>query len=69
MKFKVSQDCDYVMGHLRYGHLECEVEANSEEMALEMVENGEYDMELVIDDYSVDNYNVGNNRKEVVKIK
>ena len=21
-KFKVTQDCDYVMGHLRYGHFE-----------------------------------------------
>lgn len=30
-KFRVTQDLDYVMGHLRYGHLEGEFEAESKE--------------------------------------
>ncbi len=31
MKFRISQDCDYVNGYLRYGHLEGEIEVNSKE--------------------------------------
>lgn len=34
-KFKVFQDADYVQGHLRYGHREGIIEADSEEEAKE----------------------------------
>lgn len=33
-KFKVFQDADYVQGHLRYGHREGIIEADSKEDAL-----------------------------------
>lgn len=58
MKFNVDVDCDYVMGHLRYGHLEGKVEAESEEQLREMIEDGsirDY-LNLVVDDYAVDDY-------------
>lgn len=32
-KFRVSQDADYIMGHLRYGHREGIIEADSLEDA------------------------------------
>ena len=31
MKFKIIQNCDYVQGYLRYGHLEGEIEVESKE--------------------------------------
>ena len=36
MKVRITKDCDYVVGHLRYGHFETEVEVNSLEEAKEM---------------------------------
>lgn len=58
MKFSVNIDCDYVMGHLRYGHLEGEVEAESEEKLKEMIKDGSINdyLKLVVDSYSVDDY-------------
>lgn len=61
MKVRVVKDCDYVVGHLRYGHLETEVEVNSLEEAQEMFPDNRdsyWNMELVIDDYEVDDYEV-----------
>lgn len=63
MKVRVVKDCDYVVGHLRYGHLEAEVEVNSLEEAKEMFpDNREsyWNMELIVDDYEVDDYEVSN---------
>ena len=58
-KYKVSVLLDYVLGHLRYGHLEGEIELTDEEV--EMIKNGtmslhEFDdeLELVIDEYEVE---------------
>ena len=34
-KFKVFQDADYVQGHLRYGHREGIIEADSKEAAID----------------------------------
>ena len=57
-KYLVYAPVDYVMGHLRYGHFEAEIEIpddklNDEEWILEMVrEEGE----LIIDDFEVDGY-------------
>ena len=39
-KFKVSQEADYVMGHLRYGHREGIIEAESKEDALQKLKDG-----------------------------
>lgn len=57
-KYLVYAPVDYVIGHLRYGHFEAEIEIpddklNDEEWILEMVrEEGE----LIIDDFEVDGY-------------
>ena len=58
MKFRVTANLDWVSGHLRYGHLEGIVEAESEE-ALELkIKNPDfrYILDLVVDDYEVDDY-------------
>lgn len=59
-KFKVEVPVEYVMGHLRYGHYEVELEAESIDAAKKylqtedgqdyIIENGD----LEIDDYSVE---------------
>lgn len=56
MKFKVTADVNYVMGHLRYGHLEGIIEAKSEEELKEMLKDPDVrdDLKLVVDDYEVD---------------
>ena len=54
-KFLVTQELDYVQGHLKYGHRELYVYADSLEEAKKkfMDEHLERDMEIVIDDYSI----------------
>lgn len=57
-KYLVYAPVDYVVGHLRYGHYEAEIEIpddklNDEEWIIEVVcEEGE----LIIDDFEVDGY-------------
>jgi hypothetical protein len=57
-KYLVYAPIDYVIGHLRYGHFEAEIEIpddklNDKGWILEMVrEEGE----LIIDDFEVDGY-------------
>ena len=57
-KYLIYAPVDYVVGHLRYGHFEAEIEIpddklNDEEWILYMVrEEGE----LIIDDFRVDGY-------------
>lgn len=69
-KFMVTQECDYVTGYLRYGHFEGIIEANSLEEAKKiMEEEGSHDLlSLVVDDYSVDDYDVGNNGYEFEEV-
>lgn len=69
-KFMVTQECDYVTGYLRYGHFEGIIEANSLEDAKKiMEEEGSHDLlSLVVDDYSVDDYDVGNNGYEFEEV-
>ena len=70
MKFRISQDCDYVMGYLRYGHLEGEIEADSLEEAKEKIEKYPRDyMELIVDDYDVEDYDCGDNEVEIEQIE
>lgn len=62
MIFKIGCYCDYVQGHLRYGHKETEVEVNSREELEEMLKDPDKceelfeDSDLVVDDYEVDEY-------------
>ena len=65
MKFRVTQDLDYVKGYLR-GHKEGIVEAESEDELKEMVETGEiFDyMDVEVDDYSIEDYDDGGNKIE-----
>lgn len=67
MKVRIIKDCDYVVGHLRYGHLETEVEVNSLEEAKEMFPDNRdsyWDMDLIVDDYEVDDYEVSSSPME-----
>ena len=58
MKFKVYADVDYVMGHLRYGHLEGTIECESVEKLKELLKDKYFyrNLEIVVDDYSVEDY-------------
>lgn len=61
MKVRIIKDCDYVSGHLRYGHFETEVEVDSLKQAKEMFPDERdtyYDMDLIVDDYRVNDYEV-----------
>ena len=59
-KYKVSVPTDYVAGHLRYGHYETEIEAESLEKVKEYInsnEGKEYIKEVAefeVDDYEID---------------
>lgn len=52
-KFLVTADLGYVVGYLKYGHLEGIVEAESEEALKEMMKKGNFTKYLgvVVDDY------------------
>ena len=69
-KFKVFQDTDYVQGHLRYGHREGIIEADSKEDALNKLKNEDYTdyLYLEIDDYEVDGLSYGDNEFEIEEI-
>lgn len=69
-KFKVFQDADYVQGHLRYGHREGIIEADSKEDALNKLKNEDYTdyLYLEIDDYEVDDLDYGDNEFEIEEI-
>lgn len=58
MKFFVTADVDWVMGYLRYGHMEGTVEVESEEELKAMIESGSINdyLDLVVDDYRVEDY-------------
>lgn len=56
-KFKVYQDANYVVGHLRYGHREGIIEAESKEDALNKLRDEGYTdyLDFVLDDYELEN--------------
>lgn len=66
MKFRVTQDLDYVNGFLRYGHKEGIVEVESEDKLKEMIDSGKIFnyMDVEIDDYSIEDYDDGDNKVE-----
>ena len=55
-RFFVRQDADYAMGHLRYGHREGYIEADSiEDAERKLKEEGYTDyLDFVLDDYEVE---------------
>ena len=61
-KVIITAPVDYVIGHLRYGHLEGEVELTDEQLELfkkdpaKAIQELDLDLELVIDDWEVDGY-------------
>jgi len=65
MKFKVTQDCSYANGYLRYGHLEGIIEVESrEELERLIKEEPEYiqdKMEFQLDDYELNDYDTEDN--------
>lgn len=70
-KFRVSQDADYVMGHLRYGHREGIIKAESKEDALNKLENEGYTdhLDFVLDDYSCEDTEYGDNEFEIEEVE
>ena len=70
-KFRVSQDADYVMGHLRYGHREGIIKAESKEDALNKLENEGYTdhLDFVLDDYSCEDVEYGDNEFEIEEVE
>lgn len=66
MKFRVTQDLDYVNGFLRYGHKEGIVEVESEDELKEMIDSGKIFnyMSVEVDDYSIEDYDDGGNKVE-----
>ena len=72
MKVRITKDCDFVTGHLRYGHLETEVEVNSLEEAKEMFPDESksyYNMDLVVNSYAVNGYEVSSSPMQYEVIK
>lgn len=70
-KFKVIQDADYAIGHLRYGHREGIIEADSKEDALDKLKNHGYTdyLDFVVDDYELDYVDYGNNPFEIEEVE
>ena len=70
-KFRVSQEADYVMGYLRYGHREGVIEAESKEDALNKLKNEGYTdyLDFVLDDYSCENVEYGDNEFEIEEME
>lgn len=59
MKFFVTADLDWIMGYLRYGHMEGVVEVESEDELNELIESGDIVdyLSVVVDDYRVEDWN------------
>lgn len=70
MKFRVTQDLDYITGHLRYGHKEGVVEVESEEELKELINTGDISdyMSVEVDDYEVEDYDDGGNGYEYERV-
>lgn len=72
MKFKISQNCDYANGYLRYGHLEGIIETESKEALEKMIkETPDYvrdAMGFKLDDYELNDYDTGDNPIEIVEV-
>ena len=67
MKYKVFVPCDYVIGYLRMGHFEGLVEANSiEEVKTSLMRESVWrNLDLVIDSYRAEDYEVDFDKMEI----
>lgn len=69
-KFKVTKECDYVMGRLRYGHLEGIFEAESKEEVEKMFADRCFDdLKFIVDDYRVDDYELSDEPMVIVEVE
>ena len=70
-KFKVTQQADYIIGNLRYGHREGVIEADSKEDALNKLKNDGYTdyLNTVVDDYSIDDAEFDDNPFEIEELE
>lgn len=70
-KFKVTQQADYIIGHLRYGHREGVIEADSKEDALNKLKNDGYTdyLNTVVDGYSIDDAEFDDNPFEIEELE
>lgn len=67
--YEVYMDCDYVSGHLIYGHLEGVVSAESVEEAKRIVMKRPELLDLVVDDYEVDDYELDEGSITVTEVE
>lgn len=69
-RFFVTQYADYAAGHLRYGHREGFIEAESKEDALDKLNNEGYTdyLDFVLDDYRLDDVEYGDNPFEIEEV-
>ena len=69
-RFFVTQQANYISGHLRYGHREGYIEADSKEDALYKLENEDYTdyLELEIDSYEVEESDFSGNSFEITEV-
>lgn len=70
-KFRVTQEANYVQGHLRYGHREGIIIAESKEDALDKLKNDGYTdyLDFVLDDYSLDDADYDDQPFEIEEIE
>lgn len=68
-KYDVFIGCDYVQGHLRHGHLEGVIEANSAEEARAIALAEPDCLELFIDDYDVTDFDIDENDIEISEVE
>lgn len=69
-EFLVTQDCDYIAGHLRYGHLEGIIKAESLEEARAILFDGDRSMlNFIIDDFEIENYRVGDHPIKIKELR
>lgn len=57
-KYKVIVGCDYFQGHLKYGHGETIIEAETEDEAIDKVLNNKDNLDLkpVVDSYEIEDH-------------
>ena len=69
-RFLIRQEADYVVRHLRFGHREGYIEADSIEDARRKVEEEGYDecLDLIVDDYEVEDVDYGNNEFKIKEV-
>ena len=58
MKFMVTADLDWIMGYLKYGHMEGVVEAASREELNDLIRTGDIVnfLNIVVDNYRIEDF-------------